>query len=83
VLKQTMMLAPSLRSAVVPTLRRATTVMMTTTRGMASVGDQLPSVDLQIGFPPQNHNLADFAKNKKIILLGLPGACTFIFWCTM
>lgn len=46
-------------------------------RGMATVGDKLPSVELQAGWPPQKHNLADFAANKKIILMGLPGACTF------
>ena len=45
-------------------------------RGMASVGDKIPSVDLQAGWPPQKHNLADFAANKKIILMGLPGAFT-------
>jgi hypothetical protein len=69
-----MLAASSLRTAMRPiALRRA---VMATSRGMATVGDQLPSVDLHIGFPPQKHNLADFAKNKKIILLGLPGACT-------
>lgn len=46
-------------------------------RGMATVGDQLPSVELHAGWPPQKHNLADFAANKKIILMGLPGACTY------
>ena len=45
-------------------------------RGMASVGDKIPSVDLQAGWPPQKHNLADFAAKKKIILMGLPGAFT-------
>jgi len=45
-------------------------------RGFASVGDQLPSVDLHLGFPPTKHNLADFAKDKSILLIGLPGAFT-------
>ena len=45
-------------------------------RGFASVGDQLPSVDLHLGFPPEKHNLADFAKDKAILLVGLPGAFT-------
>jgi hypothetical protein len=42
-------------------------------RTFASVGDKLPSVDLHLGFPPKKHNLADFAKNKSILLVGLPG----------
>jgi len=42
----------------------------------ASVGDSLPSVELHQGFPPKMHNLADFAKDKNIILVGLPGAFT-------
>ena len=46
-------------------------------RGMATVGDKLPSVELQAGWPPQKHNLADFAANKKIIVMGLPGACKY------
>jgi len=46
-------------------------------RGFAAqVGDQLPSVELHLGFPPQKHNLADFAKDKDILLVGLPGAFT-------
>lgn len=45
-------------------------------RGFASVGDKLPSVDLHLGFPPTKHNLADFAKDKAIVLVGLPGAFT-------
>lgn len=42
-------------------------------RNFASVGDKLPSVDLHLGFPPKKHNLADFAKDKSILLVGLPG----------
>ena len=45
-------------------------------RSFASVGDKLPSVELHIGFPPKKHNLADFAKDKSILLVGLPGAFT-------
>ena len=45
-------------------------------RSFASVGDPLPSVDLHLGFPPQKHNLADLARDKSIVLLGLPGAFT-------
>ena len=42
-------------------------------RGFASVGDQLPGVELHLGFPPKKHNLAAFAKDKSILLVGLPG----------
>ena len=45
-------------------------------RSLATVGAQLPSVELHKGFPPDKINLADFSKNKSIILLGLPGAFT-------
>jgi len=45
-------------------------------RSFASVGDTLPSVELHLGFPPKKHNLYDFAKNKEILLVGLPGAFT-------
>jgi hypothetical protein len=45
-------------------------------RSFASVGDSLPSVELHQSFPPKKYNLADFAKNKNILLVGLPGAFT-------
>jgi len=45
-------------------------------RSFASVGDSLPSVELHQGFPPKKYNLADFAKDKSILLVGLPGAFT-------
>ena len=44
--------------------------------GFASVGDKLPSIDLQLGFPPKKYNVAEFCKDKSVILLGLPGAFT-------
>jgi len=54
----------------------ATPATATTTRNFAAVGDQLPSVELQIGWPPVKHNLAEFAKDKSILVVGLPGAFT-------
>lgn len=45
-------------------------------RCFASVGDKLPAVELHHGFPPKKHNLAEYAKNKSILLVGLPGAFT-------
>lgn len=41
-----------------------------------SVGDAIPSVSLDKGFPPQKFPLADFCKGKKVVLVGLPGAFT-------
>jgi peroxiredoxin len=48
----------------------------TALRGFASVGDKLPSIELHQGFPPKKYNLADFAKDKSLLLVGLPGAFT-------
>ena len=58
---------------------RANTAAGTATgmsRHFASVGDMLPSVELHQGWPPKKYNLADFAKNKSVLLVGLPGAFT-------
>ena len=42
-----------------------------------AAGDSLPSVELFQGFPdPQKVNLADYAKEKNVIVVGLPGAFT-------
>lgn len=46
------------------------------TRSFASVGDKIPSVELHKGFPPEKVNIADYCKDRNIILLGLPGAFT-------
>jgi hypothetical protein len=40
------------------------------------VGDPIPSVSLDKGFPPEKVPLADYCKGKKIVLVGLPGAFT-------
>jgi 2-Cys peroxiredoxin 5 len=40
------------------------------------VGDTLPAVTLDYGFPPEKVNLLERSKGKKIILMGLPGAFT-------
>lgn len=50
-------------------------------RNFAAVGDKLPSVELHHGFPPKKYNLADFAKDKSILLVGLPGAFTPVRTC--
>jgi len=40
------------------------------------VGDMIPNVGLDKGFPPEKVMLADFCKGKKVVLVGLPGAFT-------
>jgi len=40
------------------------------------VGDAIPDVSLDKGFPPEKFNLKEFCKGKKIVLVGLPGAFT-------
>lgn len=40
------------------------------------VGDTLPSVTVDYGFPPEKINVLERAKGKNIILMGLPGAFT-------
>jgi len=41
-----------------------------------SVGGNIPSIELDLGFPPAKVNIAKRAAGKKIILVGLPGAFT-------
>jgi hypothetical protein len=59
-----------------PSSSSSSLLFQSSTRSFASVGDQLPSVELHLGFPPKKYNLADFAKHKSILLVGLPGAFT-------
>jgi len=40
------------------------------------VGDSVPSVTLDLGFPPEKVNVAERVAGKKVILMGLPGAYT-------
>jgi len=41
-----------------------------------SVGDEIPDVELDQGFPPEKVNIKEFCKGKKVVLVGLPGAFT-------
>jgi len=44
---------------------------------MVATGDSLPSVELFSGFPDvERVNIADYTVNKKVIIVGLPGAFT-------
>lgn len=45
-------------------------------RGFASVGDKLPSVEIHQGFPPKKYDLAEYTKDKDVVIVGLPGAFT-------
>lgn len=40
------------------------------------VGDLIPDVELDFGFPPTKINLRERLAGKKTILMGLPGAFT-------
>jgi len=42
----------------------------------AAVGDAVPNVGLDLGFPPEKVVLSDYCKGKKVVLVGLPGAFT-------
>lgn len=41
-----------------------------------SVGDKIPSVELDFGFPPEKVNIADRVAGKNVLLISLPGAFT-------
>jgi peroxiredoxin len=43
---------------------------------MAKVGDPIPDVNLDLGFPPEPFGLKEFCKDKKVVIVGLPGAFT-------
>jgi 2-Cys peroxiredoxin 5 len=40
------------------------------------VGDMIPDVSLDKGFPPTKVSLREATKGKKVVLVGLPGAFT-------
>jgi len=46
------------------------------TGGPLPIGSQIPSVELDCGFPPEKVNLAERTKGKRVIIVGLPGAFT-------
>jgi peroxiredoxin len=48
---------------------------LTSVRGIA-VGDSIPNVGLDSGFPPEKVMMGDFSKGKKVVVVGLPGAFT-------
>ena len=40
------------------------------------VGQKVPAMELDFGFPPSKVNLAERVAGKKVVLVGLPGAFT-------
>lgn len=54
----------------------ATLLLAVGARALIKVGDTLPDVTLDLGFPPEKVNVLERAKGKNIILMGLPGAFT-------
>lgn len=40
------------------------------------LGDSVPDVNLHRGFPPTMVSLRELCKEKKVVLVGLPGAFT-------
>jgi hypothetical protein len=46
------------------------------TAAAVKVGDAIPNIGLDKGFPPEKVMLADYCKGKKVVLVGLPGAFT-------
>jgi len=49
----------------------------TSTAHNIAVGESIPSVEMLQGFPDvKNINVADHVKDKKVIIVGLPGAFT-------
>mmetsp|Transcript_98129 Transcript_98129/g.210468 ORF Transcript_98129/g.210468 Transcript_98129/m.210468 type:complete len:126 (-) Transcript_98129:986-1363(-) len=40
------------------------------------IGDSVPDVSFDSGFPPTKVSLVEFCKGKKVVLMGLPGAYT-------
>jgi hypothetical protein len=64
-------------TAVTTGLRRRRRANRTVRKAAVSVGDTIPDVGLDDGFPaPKSFPLLDFCKGKKVVLVGLPGAFT-------
>ena len=54
----------------------AVALLAASASAVIKVGDTLPSVTLDLGFPPEKVNLLERAKGKNVIVMGLPGAFT-------
>jgi len=49
---------------------------LTSTRALIEVGSAIPNIGLDSGFPPAKVMMGEFCKDKKVVLVGLPGAFT-------
>jgi peroxiredoxin len=49
---------------------------LSSAHAVIKVGDSIPNVGLDLGFPPEKVMLGDFCKGKKVVVVGLPGAFT-------
>jgi len=45
-------------------------------RSFATVGSQIPNVELHKNFPPEKIQMGEYLKNKNVVIVGLPGAFT-------
>jgi hypothetical protein len=45
-------------------------------RSFATVGSQIPNVELHKNFPPERIKIGDYLKDKNVVIVGLPGAFT-------
>lgn len=51
-------------------------VLIESSPARATIGSEIPNVELDFGFPPQKVNIAERCKGKRVIIVGLPGAFT-------
>jgi len=54
----------------------ATLAVYTNAFNTIKVGDKIPASTLHFGFPPTFVDIAAYAANKNVIVVGLPGAFT-------
>jgi alkyl hydroperoxide reductase subunit AhpC len=45
-------------------------------RSFATIGSQVPSVELHKNFPPEKINIQEYTKDRNVVIVGLPGAFT-------
>ena len=68
------------RSVPAPRMRSLLLVLALAPCAAIKVGDKLPSVDLDWGFPPDKVPMGTWTDGKTSVIVGLPGAFTPT-WC--
>lgn len=63
------------RRTTTPSRQRKTNASVVALQAI-SVGDSIPNIGLDDNFPPEKFMLGDYCKDKKVVLVGLPGAFT-------